>query len=165
MDIQQLPDGSAGFYSDQEGKLLSRVGGPKTPAGGSAATAKYRGPITAVIPMAGQTTGTTFTAAIANIQLEPNDDIIISNAQIYIQTTTPAATIDLGTASTAGVSGNNLLNGLVTTTSGIFDTATNKGTNGKTSVYLTAGGYIACGAQSSTTGTLAGNIYITYHKA
>lgn len=165
MDIKQNPDGSVGFYSDQEGKLLSRVGGPKTPAGGLSATAKWRGKTVAVIPMQAQTTGTTFTAAIANVVLEPTDDIIITNAEIYIATTTPASTLDLGTATAAGLSGNNLINGLPTNAPGIFDIATNKGTNGKTSVYLAAGGYITCGAQSSTTGTLSGNIYIEYHLA
>lgn len=165
MDIKQNPDGTAGFYSDQEGKLLTKAGGPKTPVGGASATANFRGAITAAIPMLGQSSGSTFTAAIANIQLEPVDDIIITDAKIYISTTTPAATIDLGTAASAGLAASNLINGLSTNAPGIYDTQTNKGTSGKTSVYLAAGGYISCGAQATTTGTLAGTIYITYFKA
>lgn len=164
MDIKQLPDGSVGFYSDQEGKLLSRVGGPSTPIGGTSATAKYRTPITAVVPLALMATGAVFTAAVANIQLDPNDDVIIDNVQVYISASTPACSLDIGTASAAAVTNNNLINGLTTTGLGIFDTQTNKGVLGKTSVYLAAGGWVSV-TPSSTPTSLAGNLYVTYHKA
>jgi hypothetical protein len=157
MDIKQLSDGSAGFYSDPEGKTLSRVGGPKSPTGGVSATANYRTIITAAIPMAAVSSGTITTGAIANIQLEPTDDIVITDAKIYISATSPGTSIDVGTSATSGASASNLFS-FGTGAIGITDSPSKKAT------YLAAGGYVTA-TPAATVALLAGTLYIDYHKA
>jgi hypothetical protein len=155
MDIKQLADGSAEFYSDQEGKGLSRVGGPKSPTAGTAAN--YRLSTTAAIPLASVSSPANTTAGVVNYQVSLNDDIVITNTRVYISTTSPGTSIDVGTSATSGASASNLFS-FGTGAIGITDSPSKKAT------YLAAGGYVTA-TPAATVALLAGTLYIDYHKA
>lgn len=158
-NFKQNPDQSVSLYSDTEGKDVGRAGGPKTPTGGQSATAKYRVATVAVIPFAGVTSNTAKTAGVANYVLDLNNDVVVTNAQVYVATTAAATSIGIGVATALGVSAstNNILNNFNPNTLGLTDIT-------KTAVYVTAGQAIAI-ESTATCGLLTGQAYITYHTA
>lgn len=165
MDLKQNPDGSMSFYSDQEGKELGKTGGPKTPVGGLSATANFRIPTVYHVPLKG-VSAAPYTAGVANIVLEPNDDLIIQKVEVLISTTSPACTIDIGYASAAGVAPSTILvtSGVPT---GSLTTTTLTGGTSAIGTKMAAGSYIAANPQQNTTtcATFAGDVYITAYKA
>lgn len=165
MDLKQNPDGGMAFYSDQEGKELGKVGGPKTPVGGLNATANFRLSTIYHIPLKG-VSSTPYTAAVANIILEPNDDLIIQKAEVLVSSTSPACTIDIGFATSAGIAPTTTLitNGVPT---GTLTPTTLVGGTSAVGTKLAAGSYIVATPQQNTTtcATFAGDLYITAYKA
>lgn len=154
MDLKQLADGSLEIWSDTEGKGVARVGGPKTPTGGTAAT--WRLPNYAKIPFATVTSLANTTAGLVNFQVSLNDDVIITRTQAYVSTTSPATSIAIGTSTTSGASAANLIANVSPATSGLTDSTT--------AAYLAAGGYITA-TGNSTSATLVGAVYVEYYKA
>jgi hypothetical protein len=162
MDLKQNPDGTMAFYSDQEGKELGKVGGPKTPVGGTSATFNARIPTVYHIPLTGVSTSP-FTAGIANVVLEPNDDVVVEKVEVFISATAPSCSIDVGFASSTGKAPSTLfITGLVTTA--LITTTAQNGTSAL-GTKMTAGSAIAVNPQTNTCATFAGDLYITAYKA
>ncbi len=162
MDLKQNPDGSLAFYSDQEGKELGKTGGPKSPSGGLSATANFRISTVYHIPLTG-VSSSPFTAAVANVVLDPNDDLIIEKAEVWISSTSPASTIDVGFVSTVRTAASTTLVANVPTAT--LSTSTLTGGTTAVGTKLPAGYYIAVTPQQNTCGTFAGDLYITAYKA
>lgn len=159
MDIKQHMDGSASFYSGQEGISVFRAGGPKTPSAGT--QAKYRLPTVAVIPLA---------IAAGNggvISWQPDNasiDYIVGQVVLDISAAQTGQTVSVGTAATGATSSANLIDSLSIASTGTFDNITDKGTNGKSRQHLVSGQFVTATASGTPT-TLGGNLYITYWPA
>lgn len=162
MDLKQNPDGTMAFYSDQEGKELGKTGGPKTPVGGTSATYNCRIPTVYHVPFIGVSTSP-FTAGCANVVLEPNDDLIVEKAEVFISGTSPACTIDIGFAATLGKApSTTFISGLVTTA---LITSTAQNGTSALGTKMAAGSAIAINPQVNTCATLTGDLYLTAYKA
>lgn len=164
MDFKQNPDGTAGVYSDQEGKVLWQVGGPASIAGVSSGQAQnqYRAPHTVRIVL--NTSGSGTASALATWQNTTPNDLLIGHTQIRITTAqTPTCTLTVGVGSSAlSLDSDKILidSFAAAGTVGLFDNITDKGTLGKARVALPANSWVnvICNAAGSAT-SLVGVLY------
>lgn len=94
------------------------------------------------------------------------DSILITRTVLDVTTkATGACTIDVGTTATnATTSSDNLIDGLdVGTAAGVFDSITDKGTNGKSRQKLATGKWITGSMASGAAAGLVGYVYIHYN--
>lgn len=159
MDFKQNPDGSAGVYSDLEGKTVWRVGGPKTPTTGSGNN--FRAPYTIVIPFNTSGQGT---AALGSWQNTEPDPLLVKHTMIFIssdQNTT--CNISVG-VNTTGVSfDNNLISGFSASGQavGVYDNITDKGGSGKSRQLLPSNNFVVISTDSlGGIGSLRGSLYL-----
>lgn len=90
--------------------------------------------------------------------------IIIERVILDVTTdSTGASTVDCGIGSSATAISDTLLDGIDTgTAAALFDTITNKGSNGATQRKMTASQYLTCSQATGTVTGLVGNAYIHY---
>lgn len=159
--IQQPTDGSFVILNGDDAVPDLILGGPGTP---TATSPRYMSALVAKLPL-----GVLDTAGGVVSWANPhNYSIIISRVEVDATTkSTAACTLDIGTtATTATTSSDNLLDGLdVGTAAGIFDSVTDKGTNGKTRQKIASGKWVTASKASGAAAGLVGYIYIHYHPA
>lgn len=164
MDFKQNPDGSAGIWSDQEGKMLWKVGGPTGIAGVSSGQApnNFRSTFTVKVPL--NTTGSSTASALATWQNTSPDELLIGHTYVRITTAqTNTITLSVGVGSSAlSLDTDKLLidSFAAAATSGLFDNITEKGTLGKSRLPLPANSWVNCICAASGSATsLIGTLY------
>ena len=165
-NIKQNDDGSAGIINSPDGKELLRVGGPATPAATTGFTAPSDDTHLAV-NVAKVTLGIG-TGALTNslvLWQPPNnsEDVIVTRVVVSIGTTAQA-NMACGTAISNSISSSNIIDALSLSSPGLFDNITDKGSNGKSRQYLTAGSFVVA-SPSATPANLVGTMFIEYYKA
>ncbi len=164
MDIKQKSEGTFALYSDQEGKDIWKVGGPKT---ATQANPQYRAPYSFKVPV---TTNAPTTGAAVSIQNTTGDDLLVGLIKVAV-TTAQTLTINLsiGTGASSTTFCNNLIDAAmvhVTTTKSVFDNITDKGTSGLSTGLWSAGSFITgTFTGGHTANTWVGNLYVTVEKA
>lgn len=163
VNIKQRDDGTTSFHSEQLGKSVLLLGGSEQPvAGGS--TVAYHGSSYLKVQL-----GTnSMTAGVLSVVNPFSEDVYVGRTFIAVQTGfgTTTAALSFGTGQYSTTFGNNLLD-LVTATSstgGLFDNITDKGTAGKSRQLWTSGYYIT-GTASCTPVTLTGYAYFEILRA
>lgn len=87
--------------------------------------------------------------------------LIVGPVIIQLYASSATATIDIGTASTATTSSNNIIDTLSVSTPGIFNNADDGGASGNAAQGLAPNEYIT-GTYTGVTGGIRGNVYIWY---
>jgi hypothetical protein len=92
--------------------------------------------------------------------------IIVHNIAIDITTgSSVASTIDVGVAANGATLSDTLIDGVSGATAGVFNSATNAGTNGRMSRKVASTEFVTASQASGTVTGLAGSAYITWSLA
>lgn len=93
--------------------------------------------------------------------------LIITNVVLDVTTVaTAACTVNAGIAADGSTSADNLLDGVdVNSATGVFDSATNKGSNGKTVKSWGATEYLTVSKATGAADGLVGRLYVHYIRA
>lgn len=162
MDLRQNDDGSMVLYSDQEGKGLFRVGGPRT---ASIKTPQYRGAYLVKFPV---TTGVVGTSGGGVFTNNTADDFIVGHTILDVttaQTLTLNFTISVATAAAPTAISNVLIDTIAVQSTGTYNNVDNKGTSGASTRKFAVGSSLIITLGSSTANTWIGNLYATLIKA
>lgn len=146
----QRDDGGVDFVQDADAKVVASIGGA------------YRSVKVLEIDIA----GTADTAGALGSAVNPESGaIIVTNVVLDVTTeATGACTADIGVAADATTLNDTLLDGVnVGAATGVFDSATNGGTNGVTVKKVTAGQYFTASTASGAAADLVGKLYVFYH--
>jgi hypothetical protein len=154
VNLVQRDDGSAELRSDYGAVTQGRFGGPGS--GGLS----YRGEVIVRVPLAAVDTG----GGVFSWQAPTNTDIIVTRLELDVTTQSAGAcTVDIGTTATsAGTSSDNLVDGVSVATAGLYSNFKNAGTNGKADQRLAAGKWVTASVASGASSGLAGFAYIHY---
>jgi hypothetical protein len=156
-NLKQYADGSLAVVNDQDGKIVARFGGPRTPT--VAIAASYRVPTKAVVSL-GQPSAANITGGLLSWANPDGADCVVDQFSVVI-TSAGIGTADFGTSANVSITSNNLITQLAMTSTGAFDNNTDKGASGKTRQLLTAGQVIV-GTSNASAGSLAGVALISY---
>lgn len=156
---KQNPDGSVAIVSEQSGLEILRLGGPVTPTAVTGRTSRAENTDKVILGIA---TGALTQSLVQWQPPNPAEDVIVTRVCVNIATTAQA-NMDVGTSISNSIASSNIISALSLSAPGLADNITDKGTNGKSRQYLTAGSFVVASPSATPTG-LVGAMYITYIK-
>lgn len=152
-DLKQHDNGALSIYDDVAGKSLFTIGGAATPAAGGVSHS-HRASNFIKLTL-GSSPGTGGVLAWASPFPE---DVVVGKTIVKIEAAS-TGTLKIGTGASSTAYGDNLIDSLSTSATGVFDNITDKGTNGRSRQLLSAGSYITC-TQQLTPNTLSGFVFL-----
>lgn len=161
-EIKQNADGSMAIVSEQSGLEILRLGGPVTPTAATGRTSRAENTDKVILGVASSSSALTQTL----VQWQPPnpaEDVIVTRVCVNIQTTCQA-NMDVGVSISNSITSSNIISALSLSAPGLADNITDKGSNGKSRQYVTAGSFVQATPSGTTVG-LVGAMYITYIKA